>query len=110
LVATKPAKAYHVVDGINGMGIDDLIRIWATDTEDVHEDAISDKAVVLDVARGHFRDRFGRSPLPRLGDGGFPYQDKHIVVIINGVPYEFDSRLWAIHHLNPKNRVQSRNP
>jgi hypothetical protein len=42
---------------------------------------------------------------------GFPYQPKYVrIVAPDGSVHLMDSRVWAIHHLNPKNRVPDREP
>jgi hypothetical protein len=46
--------------------------------------------------------------IPYLGwaVGGFPYQIRYVrVVMPDGSSHLMDSRVWEIHHLNPKNRV-----
>ncbi len=48
----------------------------------------------------------GLAGIPYLGWAirGFPYHDRHVVVIVDGVRHEIDSRAWPGHHLNPANR------
>jgi hypothetical protein len=41
---------------------------------------------------------------------GFPYHDRHVIVTVDGVTHEIDSRVWPTHHLNPRNRVSAPKP
>ena len=53
---------------------------------------------------------FRRNPIRRLGDHRVPLPDSAtfaIVMPVRIIPHLMDSRVWEVHHLNPKNRVMA---